>query len=70
MIALHRIPEKYLPFRSTALPTVIVVALLIAAHRAPLRILYQDASNMLKELCDLNAKAPVEATDQGAKVLM
>jgi len=69
MIALHRIPEKYFPFHSTAVPTVIVVGLLVAAHRNPLRMLYKDASNMLAKLWDRKVKIAVDTTNRDAKVL-
>lgn len=41
--AVHWLPKRFLPFESRTCSAVLLVGLLLAVHRNPLRLLYKDA---------------------------
>ncbi|MEW6349656.1 MAG: hypothetical protein AB1646_11390 [Thermodesulfobacteriota bacterium] len=49
LAALHWLPKKFLPFGSHTATAVLLVGVLVAVHRNPLRMLYRDARKALDE---------------------
>ncbi|MEW6529526.1 MAG: hypothetical protein AB1473_01745 [Thermodesulfobacteriota bacterium] len=49
LAALHWLPKKYLPFGSRTASAALLVGLILAVHRNPLRALFRDAKNVLEK---------------------
>jgi len=49
LVALHWLPKRFLPFGSHTAATVLIIGVLLAVHRNPLRMLYRDAKEVLEK---------------------
>lgn len=57
----HFVPKKFFPFRSRELVAVTAAAVLLAAHRNPLRLLYKDAVAHLPSSWKVRTQEPRRA---------
>lgn len=61
--AVHWMPRRLLPFASRSITSAVIVGVLIAVHRGPLKVLLRDAERSLRRLAEGNSEPA--GTSQG-----